>query len=699
MVGRRRSYARARAEAASKRRTATPPPQDEASSPEPNEKGLPTRLEESQPLPTLGEPQSGGLSSREYQSIAESGILAASLQRSRDRWLAEGIFERYWTKPSKKKALMDSRAPNPLKETMVKLGPCTLTIEPHVFEVMLYTVKEPQPVPPPPTPSQLPQRPILQYGPPSSVTPKRVLHGGTPSQPARNSVQASLHTSTPPPLAPLGISPPTTQGPTFQTLPPPPPTNGNVAATQGHQPAHNGAPRPPVQAPKPSPDPVIQMLATKAATDHELKALMRVVASGKATHPQLKVFQGHIDELTAILNSQGNASRPFTSDERPTGAPPGAGVLRPSTHPTPTPKPNGVPTTVGRPTPANTSLTFRTEHPAQQQPTPQVAHTKSKGHTISHKSDISAVVFEFAAGSGDRFLFPKYSILEYLPGGTQVIASFLVVRKGSDSVSGNYDPNLDYYQPVTTRLAAQTSKMLEPLAKVAADPTEARKYMDDIMDNMTRAEYVHLAMRLPRDPHDIDGEDEGGPFDHDSEGSIKTIPLATKLPILPKRKKQNSGKALRGTTTSTDRSSTEPWPSLVQKADSKLPRSRKGRVADPSKACRLCHTSTTSLWRKAEVDGESVTVCNACGIKWKTNSTRAQEAAQAAASGQPPPKKMKVTPKSASTKNSAPSPTTIQTTIQHPHPIPVSATNGTPVNANSNVEMQDAVYVTRGPTE
>lgn len=33
------------------------------------------------------------------------------------------------------------------------------------------------------------------------------------------------------------------------------------------------------------------------------------------------------------------------------------------------------------------------------------------------------------AGSGDRYLFPEYSILEFLPGGTTVIASFLIIRK------------------------------------------------------------------------------------------------------------------------------------------------------------------------------------------------------------------------------------------------------------------------------
>ncbi|KAH0561926.1 hypothetical protein GP486_003371 [Trichoglossum hirsutum] len=644
MVGKRRSAAKARAEA--KRRSPIAP--EEPSSSEPASKGLPTRLEQAEPLPTLNELQSEGLSPKEYQSIAERqvlGILAASLQRSRDRWLSEGIFERYWTKPSKKKSQAESLALNPPKDTMVKLGPCTLTIEPHVFEVMLHTVREPQSLPPPSTPVQPPQRPILQYGPPSSVAPKRPLHVGNHGQPARNSTQASQHTSTPPPI--VSNSSATAQRPSFQTISAPTPAdgnaNGNAVPSQGHSSAHNSVPGS-VQNPKPSPDPVIQMLATKAATDHELKALMRVVASGKATHPQLKVFQGHIDELTAILNSQVNTSRPYVQDERPSEAPPGAGVLRPSPHAMSTLKPNGgTPSSVitGRSVPVSTSLAIKTEHPAQPQPTQQITHMKSKGHAMSHKLDINAVLFEFAAGSGDRFLFPKYSILEYLPGGTQVIVSFLVVRKGSDSISGNYDPNLDYYQPVTMRLAAQTPKILEPLVRVVADPAETRKYMDDIMDNMTRAEYVHLAMRLPRDPHDID-EDEGGPPDNDSDGSIKDIPVLTKLPILPKGKKQKLGKAPRGT---------------------------------------------------AEVDGDSVTVCNACGIKWKTNSTRAQEAAQAAASGQPPPKKMRVTQKSTQAKGQDSPLPTPQATAQHPHPAAVdtsSAINGALVNTKPDTEMRDA---------
>ncbi len=100
---------------------------------------------------------------------------------------------------------------------------------------------------------------------------------------------------------------------------------------------------------------------------------------------------------------------------------------------------------------------------------------------------------EFAGASGDRYLFPKFSILEYVPttSGQQVIASFLIVRKGSVSDYGG-NPELDYYQPVTIRLFAANHRHLESLAKVVAPLEEVRWYMDDIMNNMTRAEYVVL---------------------------------------------------------------------------------------------------------------------------------------------------------------------------------------------------------------
>lgn len=137
----------------------------------------------------------------------------------------------------------------------------------------------------------------------------------------------------------------------------------------------------------------------------------------------------------------------------------------------------------------------------QHQNIPAPQQLRSKGPPpLPARPDISAVVFEFSGGNGDRYLFPKFSILEYVPvpQGQQVIASFLIVRKGSASEYPMADPALDYYQPVTIRLYTPTGRHLDHLSRVVAPEEEVRRYMNDIMDKMTRAEYILLAMRLPR---------------------------------------------------------------------------------------------------------------------------------------------------------------------------------------------------------
>ena len=137
---------------------------------------------------------------------------------------------------------------------------------------------------------------------------------------------------------------------------------------------------------------------------------------------------------------------------------------------------------------------------------PQPQALRSKG-PVSTKPELSCVVFEFVGGNGDRYLFPKYSILEYVPGG-QVIASFLIVRKGSAGEGGGYDPALDYYQPVTMRLWTGQGRQLESLARVVRPQEEVRRWMDGVMEGMTRGEYVLLAMRLPRERGVTDRERE-----------------------------------------------------------------------------------------------------------------------------------------------------------------------------------------------
>jgi hypothetical protein len=416
---------------------------------------------------------------------------------------------------------------------MTKLGNCTITIEPHVFDAVMFAVKDTTSRPPQLPPQPL-YRPIIQYGPPQSMMPQPSPTAATsqvqflqvqPGTQTGSKPQDTLtKTSNPPNLtgkapAPNGspiphqiahqggstpqsqpatqvATQPTTQ-PTAQLVSQPikqpstQPVNQPLAQNPTQHPAQaQPSSAPPSSAPPAkSTDPVIQMLAERAATDQELKALMRIVADGKASTDELKKFQAHIDELTKLLHTrQASKQAPPPSHPQPPAAVPAANNTRPPPPPLPLP---AAPACPAQQPPASNG---RTDTLVQ----PQPQALRSKGPLPTPKPDISAVVFEFVGGSGDRFLFPKYSILEYLPGG-QVIASFLIVRKGSSAESKGYDPTLDYYQPVTIRLYTHQGKPLESLAKVVAHPDEVRKYMDDVMTSCMRAEYVLLAMRLPRE--------------------------------------------------------------------------------------------------------------------------------------------------------------------------------------------------------
>jgi hypothetical protein len=216
--------------------------------------------------------------------------------------------------------------------------------------------------------------------------------------------------------------------------------------------------------PPPRSDPLVVMLVKNALEDQKTNEMIRRIAGGNP---------GFTDatDLKEILDRLHREAKPL-----------------PQTQPSP------LPAKQSPSDPLNGHT--RTSNP----PTPQQANSqalRSKGPPPVPKPDISAVVFDF--GNGDRYLFPKFSILEYLPtpSGQEVVASFLIVRKGSTSEYGG-DPELDYYQPVTIRISTSTGRYLENLMRVVAPQDEVRRYMDDVMDNMTRAEYVLLAMHLPR---------------------------------------------------------------------------------------------------------------------------------------------------------------------------------------------------------
>ncbi|KAL0934834.1 uncharacterized protein CTRU02_209425 [Colletotrichum truncatum] len=645
--------AAARVEHIAKKRTVTPPEHRSLTPvPAPVEEpppppSLPKSVQPGKPLPTVEDPQPDDLPAKEYQSFQESGVLAESLARSRHRWMAEGMFEKYWTKPLRRKGATEDPK-NPAKDTMTKIGQVQITIEPHVFEATMWAIKDPKP---PPATTQATFRPILQYGPPNGSMPPPPTPVTTNSNPPLAPADAK---STPPASTPAPPSPALQQAPSRlssaaaaevpKTMPSPrslepmlpvaatPPPSRPVApvapaAPPGQGPAHSPAPAPgtpsnPVlqpgvpnsapnsrpssstptpamgavkpAAPKPQgTDPIIMTLAEKASEDPVLRDLMKRVAAGEAKPDELSNFQKIIDQITAEYKRKGGQQGPsadrllvdgrtvkyFADEVRtildivlatnprqksnellpPRGSDPLVVALvraalddtkvramirriadgqpgftdatdlkstldrlhkdlkggqtpqpQPSTPQTPV---NGVPN--GQPLkPAAAAPTPSPKPAAAPSPAPQLQHPpqqalRSKGPPQPPaRPEISGVCFDFTGGNGDRYLFPKYSILEYQPGGQQVIASFLIVRKGSQLEYGG-DSKLDYYQPVTIRIYAQSGRNLEYLQRVVAPPDEVRRYMDDVMDNMTRAEYVLLAMRLPRGEREPDKEQNG----------------------------------------------------------------------------------------------------------------------------------------------------------------------------------------------
>ena len=498
MSEKRRLSTRNRGEPPLKKRPLTPPPLPPPPASTETQKGLPSRLQDNQNLPILKERQDPALPDSEYQSIMErsavafshtafkltvsSGVLASSIEQSRRKWAIDGVFERYWAKPSKKKT---QEAQNPSKDSMTRLGQCSLVIEPHVFEITLYTVREPQTnyQHPNAQPASRPAASYVQPSPnPSIGTPGSLTHG----HPQPHAPQLTL----PPFREGFAHFDPHRSSPAVHSYSVPSPHTASTSQSTVASPTvtaeANGAQ---LQSPKPSPDPVIQMLATRAASDHGLKTLMKVVASGRASQAQLREFQNHIDDLNAEIQ----AGR---------GPPP----LSPSTQNAPVPPPPSRPS----PAPISTHNAVQTAGPSASQPSSYAQPTMSPSNyyhpyqqlvrpksVIQYKADISAIVFDFG-GSGDRFSIPRFSVLEYLPGGNQVIVSFLVIRKGDASLPGKYKENLSYYQPVTMRLSTLQPRTLEPLMKIVAPAEEVRRYMDSVFDKMSPAETSFLATRLPR---------------------------------------------------------------------------------------------------------------------------------------------------------------------------------------------------------
>lgn len=416
---------------------------------------LPVRVINGGFLPTSLDRQSENLSKAEYQSLVDSAVLTASLHRSRMQWLCDGVLEKYWTKPTKRKGVIEQPPTNPDAKSMQKLGNGTITIEPHTFDATFYVVRDPNALAP--TSTQLPS----QIGKQKLQSP--VVHG-----PLVSTIPTSSTTPTP------KVSQP---------------------SSGTHTPLSNRPPTPPGGAK--TTDPVIQMLAARAATDSNLKDLMKVVATSRASPAQLKEFQTHIDEFNAIVKKQ--------DMERDRQAKLAGQNVQPPHLASHTPYGNA-----SRNSPINPAPQFVT-YPGPPRSEPLVKHI-----VIEFTSPTSAG----GSASTDRWLFPENAVLDIKYGGMEMTCSFLVERKGSEilaSLKGATDEathamvnkwksSTEYFEPVTMIVKATQHRTIETIARSAKSLPDVQKYMQEVMEKKTRVPQEYLLYQLPRD------KVEGGGF-------------------------------------------------------------------------------------------------------------------------------------------------------------------------------------------
>ena len=481
-----------------------------------SEDSIPAKLLNSEPLHTTTEKPPSILSSAQYQSIAQSAVLAASLHRSRVQWLCDGIFKRYWTKPSKRKGI-EAGADNPELKSMHKLGSCQITIEPHVFNAIVYTVRDTQVPPLPPF-----------YRPPNPY-PTNVAT--SPPFPSPNSASLPLvqpqqlnGSSRPPNVAPAhrssmggqldGTDESIELNKDSNTVPQTPAS----ALTAQSIPPKNQPPIPQAR-PAANPDPVIQKLAARAAADPHLKDLMKIVATSKASPDQLKEFQSHIDELNAIIRKEAEQER---AQPRPTGPmsrvhdqPSQASATPPNLPLQPPALSASHPATYSSPIPMNGPGLVR---PAG---TPAVA-SPQYGYYPGARAEpfIKHVVLELTsqatntqAASQNRWLFPEYAVLDTPPSGRglEMVCSFFAERKGFQIIAAQgspstltiprqnkWKPEIDYYQPVTMVLHAPQHRTLQTIARAARPLKEVQEYMKGVIEKKTRAPVEYLRLQLPR---------------------------------------------------------------------------------------------------------------------------------------------------------------------------------------------------------
>ena len=489
---------------------------------------LPNRIYDSNPLPTVSKHQEHAtLSNDEYQSIAVSNSFYASLERSRQKWLAGEFLEKYWVKATNRKDAKNPPPPNnPQKTWMRELGPCIIIVEPLMLEATIFYSREPALV----AAAQAPpvQHPMVQGTQNGHAGPSPY---GTPYRPQQQNYQTPVHQQ-------LGKAQASTTS--MSNAPTPtahPPANSALLpiaqtpiASQGSTVAPmTVAPVAPAPVPeKPSPDPVIQMLATRASSDRDLKELMKIVATGQADPEQLRRFQRHIDELNVIIQSQKTQAQ-----------------AQQVASPAMTPVSSG-PSRVSTPQIQQPPMQSQVHHPQpqpQQRPIAIPPAQRRPAVTPNYP-----VVIEFAGlgASQDRFLFPPYSIVEPL-GTLSVLASFLVFRKGSQAADPSLvDAEVEYFEPVTVKIDVEPRhrEILEYMKRSVRPQEEVRQYMEEKMRTCKRAPNRALPLRLPLRSQIMEPEEPmEEPVVEVKKKSVKKEKVATPEPPAPEPAPQNDGPA------------------------------------------------------------------------------------------------------------------------------------------------------------
>lgn len=86
------------------------------------------------------------------------------------------------------------------------------------------------------------------------------------------------------------------------------------------------------------------------------------------------------------------------------------------------------------------------------------------------------------------------------------------------------------------RFTTDFPKVLEPLARVVKPQEEVRKWMNDIMDRCTRADYVHLAIRLPK-PEGAGNDEEDVDVDVRSREESSSTSFTPAGSVVPERRR------------------------------------------------------------------------------------------------------------------------------------------------------------------